>query len=148
MQPTFHHRVLMVYLLAVTFMIPHAEADATLRVVDAWSRALPPVVKVGVAYMTLENQGSEVDRLIAASTPVAERAELHTHRYEDGLMKMRQIEFVDIAPGTTTSLAPGGLHLMLMGLKTPMTAGTSFSLTLTFEKAGEVEVEVPVKRVD
>lgn len=113
-----------------------------------WARESPPGVKNGAAYLTLVNQGEETDQLIAASAPVADAVELHTHLTEGGVMKMRQVEAIEVAPGTPTVLEPGGLHLMFIGLAAPLTAGDRFPLTLSFEKAGDLTVEVPVIRPD
>ncbi len=102
--------------------------------------------RVGVAYFTLSNRGSSIDRLVAAATPVAMRASLHTHLMEKGVMKMRRLQAVEISPGEPTVLKSGGLYVMLMGLKHPLTEGESLPLTLTFEKAGTVEVQVTVEK--
>ncbi len=110
-----------------------------------WARASIGQVKAGAAYMTLVNQGDEVDRLLLVDTPVAKRAELHTHLMEGGVMKMRQVQAIEIAPGEPTVLAPGGLHVMLMGLTAPLVEGDSFPMTLAFDKAGTVEIKVTVE---
>ena len=109
-----------------------------------WSRPLPAVSVNGAAYMTLMNMGSEADTLIGVSTPAAKKAELHNHIMEGGMMKMRPVENITIAPGTSAVLEPGGLHVMLMGLTEPLVEGKSFPLTLQFERAGSVEVQVLV----
>lgn len=117
----------------------------TLAVRQPWARASIGQAKAGAAYLTIVNSGDEPDRLIAAATPVAERAQLHTQRVEDGVMKMRPVEAVEIAPGEPAVLAPGGLHIMLMGLTRPLVEGESFALTLSFETAGPLTVEVAVQ---
>jgi len=116
--------------------------SARLTVMDAWSRATP--ARTGVAYLTVFNHGSAMHRLLGAETPVAERAELHTHTMRDGVMRMRRIEAVEVHPGEPAVFAPGGNHVMLIGLKEPLKQGDRFSLTLRFEQAGEITVEVPV----
>ncbi|MDF1790572.1 MAG: copper chaperone PCu(A)C, partial [Thalassobaculaceae bacterium] len=98
----------------------------------------------GAAYLTIRNAGGSVDRLVAASTPVADRAELHTHLKDGDVMKMRAIEAVEVPADGMAMLAPGGDHLMLMGLKAPLKEGESFPITLVFEKAGEMTVTVAV----
>jgi len=110
-----------------------------------WARASIGAAKAGAAYLTITNHGAEADRLVAAATPVARDASLHTHLMEEGVMKMRPVEALEIAPGEPAVLQPGGLHIMLMGLTTPLVEGDSFPLTLTFEKAGSIEVEVKVE---
>jgi len=109
-----------------------------------WARASIGQAKVGAAYFALINHGEEPDRLIGVETPVAERPALHTHLMEEGVMKMRPVEAIEIDPGAPTLLQPGGLHVMLMGLKAPLVEGESFPLVLTFEKSGSIEIEVTV----
>lgn len=83
---------------------------------------------------------------MSASTPRAERAEVHTHVNDNGVMRMRKVEGgVAVAPGQTVKFAPGSYHIMLLGLKQPLKAGDRFPLTLSFEKAGQVEVQVVVQ---
>jgi periplasmic copper chaperone A len=112
---------------------------------DAWARASPGQIKTSAAYMTLEVAGDQVDRLIEARSPVAEQAALHTHVMEGGVAKMRPVEAVEISPGAATVLEPGGLHIMLMGLQEPLVEGGTLPLSLTFEHAGTVELEVPIR---
>jgi copper(I)-binding protein len=111
----------------------------------AWSRATASSAPTGAAYMMLTNHGGEVDRLVAVASPAAEHAQLHTHLMEGGVMKMRPVEAVEVAPGTPSVLQPGGLHVMLIGLKGPLREGQRFPLTLTFERAGDVEIDVVVQ---
>ena len=115
-----------------------------IHVMKPWSRPLPPVSPNGAAYVTIMNMGGEPDRLLSVATPAAERAELHTHSMQGGMAKMRRLESVDVGPGETVVFEPGGHHIMLMGLATPLVEGKSYPLTLRFERAGEVEVEVMI----
>ena len=115
-----------------------------LMIGDFWARATAKLAKNGAAYLTITNQGSELDLLVAVTSPVAKRAELHTVINEDGVMKMRPLKAVEIHPGEPAVLAPGGIHIMLMGLTHPLEKGSSFPLTLTFEKSGTLEIQVPV----
>ncbi|NBC31282.1 MAG: copper chaperone PCu(A)C [Alphaproteobacteria bacterium] len=113
-------------------------------VTDPWSRATAPTAPTGVAFMTLSTSG-DTDRLIAADSPIADIVELHTHRMdESGIMRMRPVEVIDIAPGEPARLAPGGLHIMMIGLQETLVRGERFPLTLTFEEAGTLEIFVPV----
>lgn len=114
-----------------------------ITVTDPWARASAGPARNGAAFLTIIS-GGDADRLVAASAPVAKKTELHTHLMEDGVMKMRPVEAIDVAAEEATVLQPGGLHIMFMGLHEPLTEGESFPLTLTFEKAGEMTVEVPV----
>ncbi len=109
-----------------------------------WARASIGQAQAGAAYLTVMNKGSVPDRLIAAEGTVANRVELHTHMMEGGVMKMRPVKAIEVAPGEPAVLKPGGLHVMLMGLKAPLVKGESFPLTLVFEKAGRIEIEVPI----
>lgn len=110
-----------------------------------WSRATAPGAANAAAYFTLTNTGGAPDRLLSASTPAAGKAELHTHLMDNGVMRMRPVEAIDVAPGTPATLAPGGLHVMLLGLAKPLEKGQSFPLTLVFEKGGSVTVEVSIQ---
>ena len=115
-----------------------------LRIERPWARASIGAAKAGAAYLTIVNHGEAVDRLIGTATPAAEHAALHSHLMEGGVMRMRPLEAVEVAPGEPTVLAPGGLHVMLMGLRRPLREGETFPLMLTFQGAGTIEVEVMV----
>jgi periplasmic copper chaperone A len=117
-----------------------------LRIGHPWARATPGHSPNGAAYLTLSTEGAQSDRLTSVATPVAAKAELHTHLMEGNVMKMRPVEAIEIAPGAPIVLQPGGLHVMLMGLKAPLKEGDRFPLTLTFEHAGNIEVEVVVEK--
>lgn len=123
-----------------------AQADDVIQVKDPWARETPPGVSHGAAYMTLVNEGGVKDRLIGARSGVANVAELHTHLMEDGVVKMRGLEGVNVPPGTPVVFEPGGLHIMLIELKEPLEAGERFPLTLEFERAGDMTVEVEVRK--
>lgn len=116
-----------------------------LAVGNAWARATPGKSETGAAYVTILSPTP--DRLVAAATPAAAKAELHTMEMSGAVMKMRPVAGVDIPAGKTVTLAPGGVHIMLMGLAKPLQAGQSFPLTLTFEKAGARTVDVEVAKV-
>lgn len=136
----------MVLLSVVFFSSPaaaHSFKAGDLVIGHPWARAAAP--PNGAAYLTITNQGQTPDRLVRVSSPAAEMSQLHVHLVEDGIMKMRPIDGIDIEPGAPVELKPGGLHIMLMGLKAPLTAGMKFPLTLSFEKAGDVTVEVWVE---
>ncbi len=118
-----------------------AAKAADIVISDPWSRATAGAGRVGAVYLTLANHGSETDRLVAATTPVADRVELHTHLHENGVMRMRQVQAVEIAPGEPTLLQPGGLHIMLFDLKDRLQEGDSHPITLIFEQAGSLTVD-------
>lgn len=119
--------------------------DAKIVVMDPYARASTPTSKSGAIFFELMNHG-EADRLIAASSDVASRTELHTHQEDaNGVMKMIHVEEgFELPAGDSVMLARGGKHVMLMGLTQPLEDGATVSLTLVFEKAGEVKVEIPV----
>lgn len=134
--------------LAAVAAAPSLAHDYTLGellIVHPWAGASIGKAKAGAAYLTISNQGEAPDRLIAVETPAAKRAELHTHLIADGIMKMRRLKAVEVAPGEPTVFQPGGLHIMLLGLEAPLIEGDLFKLTLTFERAGKVEVDVIVQ---
>ena len=98
----------------------------------------------GSVHFSIGNKGAQADRLVAANAAVAEKTSLHTHTMENGVMKMREIDGIDIPPGATVELKSGGLHVMLIGLKAPLKEGDSFPMTMTFQKAGQATVQVLV----
>jgi periplasmic copper chaperone A len=112
---------------------------------QVWARASAGMAKSGIAFMSIMNHGMNDDRLLAARTTVSERAELHTHIMDGGVMRMRQVPHIDLPKSQTVMLKPGGLHVMLMNLHAPLKEGSQFPLTLEFEKAGSIKVHVSVK---
>lgn len=124
----------------------HEYRHGTLEIDHPWARSTPPAAKNGAAYLEVRNTGSEPDRLIAVSTPAAEKAELHRTERDGDILRMRETPILEIPAKDSALLHPGGLHIMLTGLKTPLKAGTEFPLTLRFEKAGPIEIEVRVER--
>lgn len=127
-------------MLALTGMA----AAATVTVTEPFSRATAPTAKVGAAFLTLALDQGE-DKLLSASSPAAEKVELHNHVMENGVAQMRSVDAIPLVAGTPVQLQPGGLHIMLIGLKQQLKAGDVVPLTLNFEKAGAVSVSVPVK---
>jgi periplasmic copper chaperone A len=121
----------------------------SLRIEQPYARATMPNQPAGGAYLTIENKGESTDRLIAASSPVAKKVEIHTMAMEGNVMKMREVEGIEIKPSSRIEMKPGqGYHLMLMGLQQPLKAGDKFPLTLVFEKAGKTEVSVSVRNLN
>lgn len=131
--------------LAAGAAFAHDYKKGGVHVDHPWSRATAPQARNGAAYFVLNATGADSDRLLSAASPVAEKVELHTHLMEDGVMKMRPVVAIEVTPGSPTALQPGGLHVMLLGLKAPLVKGEKFPLTLTFEKAGELKVDVNVE---
>jgi len=119
-----------------------------LVITQAWSRATPGGAKVGGGYLTIENRGTAPDRLISGSADVAAKVQVHEMSMNNGVMTMRPIEDgVVIEPGKMVKLAPGGLHLMLLDLKSPLKQGEKLPVTLQFEKAGKVSVVLDVESI-
>jgi periplasmic copper chaperone A len=123
------------------------ETVGKVAIYDAWARASLGRAGTSAVYMTLEAGGDRGDRLVAAASPVATSAELHTHLMEGGVAKMRPVEAIEIAPGESTVLEPGGLHIMLVGLDDKLVEGNTMPLSLTFEDSGTIELEVPIRGV-
>jgi copper(I)-binding protein len=117
-----------------------------LKVAQPWVRETPKGAKVGGGYMTITNTGSTPDRLVGGATPAAGRFEIHVMSMDGGVMKMRQMDNgIEIKPGETVELKPGGLHVMMMDLKQPFAKGGEITGTLKFEKAGSLDVVFPVQ---
>lgn len=117
-----------------------------LQIAHPWARPTLPGQTTGAGYLSVDNLGSAPDRLLGASTPAAAVVEVHEMRMEGDVMRMRELKALDLPPGKTVSLAPGGLHLMLRGLKAPLKEGERVPLKLRFERAGEIEVVFHVQR--
>jgi len=137
---------------ALLLAAPPARADdvkaGDLVITQAWTRATPGGAKTGGGFLTIENKGSSPDKLVGVSADVASRVEVHEMAMDGGVMKMRPVEGgLPIEPGKTVKLAPGGLHLMMTDLKSPLKQGDKLSVTLQFEKAGKVAVKLDVQGV-
>ncbi|HSQ05526.1 MAG TPA: copper chaperone PCu(A)C [Burkholderiales bacterium] len=117
-------------------------AATEVSVMNAWIRATPPGQKTAGAY--LEIRSRENAALVAVSTPVAVKAELHTMNMAGGIMRMRPVEKIDLPPGKPVALAPGGLHIMLTGLKQPLKEGERIPLALTIQPAAGAPLTVKV----
>jgi periplasmic copper chaperone A len=118
----------------------------SIRVENAYTRATVPGQQVAGGFMKIENKGA-ADQLISASSPVSGEVQLHEMTMDGNVMKMRQVKEVVVPAGATVELKPGGLHLMFMNIKAPLTAGDTVPVKLKFAKAGEVEVRMPVNTI-
>ena len=140
-----------VALLMALFAAPAGAQEVKagdLVITQAWSRATPGGAKIGGGYLTIENKGSASDRLIGGSTEVAAKVEVHEMAMNNGVMTMRPLDNgLTIEPGKTVKLAPGGHHLMLLDLKSPLKQGDGVPVTLKFEKAGEVRLSFDAQGV-
>ena len=133
--------------LAVAAAAAEVAKVGDITIQEPWARASLGNAPNSAAYMTLETMGTAPDRLVSGSTPVAQRVELHTHVMEGGIAKMRPADGIEVVPGAPTVLEPGGPHVMLSGLTQKLEAGATVPLTLVFEHAGEVTLDVPVEGV-
>ncbi len=131
-----------VALAATTFVASAFAAD--IAVSDPWARASAGMAKAGAAFMAINNTG-DADRLVAAAADVSDVVELHTHIQDGEIMRMRRVDGIDVPAGETVLLQPGGLHVMFLGLRAPLEEGQRFPLTLTFETAGDVTVDVEIR---
>jgi len=120
--------------------LSHA-AEVEISLSNAWVRPTLGAGRTTAAYVTITNAGTAADRLTAVDAPNANSVEIHTAGMEDGIMRMRRLEGLDIPVGETVTMAPGGYHIMIIGLKEPIAMGATVPLTLTFEAAGSVTIE-------
>jgi len=126
----------------------HEYKAAKLTIDHPWVRASLGAVPNTAGYMTIINAGDAPDTLIAASSPAVERVELHEHVRDGEVLRMREVEGgIAIPAGGKVAFAPGGLHLMLMGVKEKLKAGTVVDVTLEFKKAGTVEIVAMVEKM-
>ena len=142
------------FIIAIALSICACEALAadynvgSIAIGNPWTRATPKGATVAGAYMSISNKGSAPDRLVGGSAAVAGQFEVHSMVMEQGVAKMRPVEGgLEIKPGETVELKPGGFHVMLTGLKQPLQKGQKVKGTLEFEKAGKVDVEYTVEAI-
>ena len=113
----------------------------SLEISQPWTRATPATAQSAGGFLTVTNKGTVPDRLIAVRSAVSAKVEVHEVRMENNVMKMRELEKgLEIAPGATVMLKPGGYHIMFMGLKAPIAKDSEVPVTLVFEKAGSIDI--------
>ncbi len=112
---------------------------------DAWGRPSPKMAGTGAVYVVIENKGGQADRLIGASSPAAAKVEVHESYMEGEVMKMRPVPAVDVPAGGTLELKPGSYHIMLIDLVKPLESDSHISVTLKFEKSGEIPLDVEIR---
>lgn len=153
MTTIFNRRGLLAALSAVGLLMAapstahetHIHAGA-LSIEQPWARATPPAAKVGGGYLVITNTGETDDRLVSASADYAARVEIHEMSMVNDVMRMRPLkDGLTLPAGATVALQPGGFHIMLMGLKEPLVEGERRPLTLVFETAGAVTVDLTVE---
>lgn len=135
-------------LLPASFANAHEYSQGELHIAHPWSQELPPNAPNVAAYFIVHNRGASDDRLLGVDSPITARAELHEHVHQDGLMKMQQVQSVAVPAGKDLVFAPGAYHVMLIAPsdRSLLSDGKRFPLTLHFEKAGDVTVEVAVQK--
>jgi copper(I)-binding protein len=133
-------------LLVPVLAIAHDYRLGTLEISHPWTRATPGTAQAGGGFVTITNKGAAPDRLVAARSGVSDRVEIHEMKMDGNVMRMRELENgLEIPAGATVMLKPGGFHIMFMGLKAPFAKDTKVPLTLVFEKAGSLDVELAVE---
>ncbi len=133
-------RILVVLLLVTSWPV---FADS-ITVSDAWVRATPPGARTAAVYLTLVN-GGKADVLLGATTPSAREVQIHTHSHADGMMRMEQLESLELPGEERTVLEPGGDHLMLVGISAPLQAGQAIDLELDFAGNRKLALTIPVR---
>ncbi len=124
----------------------HHYSIGSLVIGHPWSRPTASGIPTGVAYLSITNNGLREDTLVAAHTPAAARVEFHRTSLEAGMARMRPAGALVVGPNATLTAEPGGLHLMLVDLKSPLVAGSLVPLILKFEAAGEITVELKIEQ--
>jgi len=132
-------------LLTALVLVGCRPAGPQIEVKEAWGRPSPMQAGNGAIYMVLENSGSEDDKLISATSDVAEVVEIHDMTMENDVMKMFRIDGVDIPAGSSAELQPGGKHIMFIGLYNKLEVGQVITVTLEFEKSGQQTIEVEIR---
>lgn len=136
---------IMIPVLAALLVAAPALAGGAIEVTDPWARPTIPN-RPGVVYLAIHNTGDAADRLVGARAEGVGAVEMHRSEEKNGTMTMSPVEAVEVPAGGTADLGPGGYHLMLFDIETPLAVGDTLELTLEFERAGAVPVSVPVMR--
>ncbi len=139
--------LLAIFLLSMSGATVAESTVEGVTITDPYVRAVPPGQPNSASFMTVTNSGSSDRVLVGGSSPAAKVVELHSHTMEGGMMRMRQVEKIDLPAGKDVSLEPGGLHVMLIGLKQNLTPGENVPLTLKFEDGSEVTVNAPIRKL-
>ena len=141
-------RITLVLLLGLA-ALPALAKDyklGSIEIRQPWTRATPPTAQAGGGFLVVTNTGGTADRLVGAKSAAAGKVEVHEMKMDGNVMRMREVEKgIEIPPGGTVELKPGGFHLMFMQLKAPFAKDAKVPVTLVFEKAGSIDVELPVE---
>ena len=118
----------------------------SLEITTPWTRATAPTARTGGGFMTITNKGTTADRLVSARSTVSDKVEIHEMQMDGSVMRMRELaKGLDIPPGATVMLKPGSYHIMFMELKAPLARDAKVPVTLVFEKAGSIDVQLNVE---
>ncbi len=117
------------------------------QVEDPYARAVPPGLPNSASFMRINNPDQVAHKLVAAESPAADVVELHTHINDNGVMRMRRVDAIELPAGSTTELKPGGLHVMLIGLRAQLKPGDEIQLSLEFEDGSKTALSLPVKKI-
>ena len=134
-------------LLFSSHLQANSQASDEVTINDPYVRAVPPGQKISAAFLQLDNASDTMQSIVSASSPAAGVVELHTHIHDNGMMKMRRIEKIDIPAKGQTVLKPGGLHIMLINLKNNLKPGQEVSVTLKFSDGSEKTFSAPVRKI-
>ena len=140
-------KIINTLLLTTTLLLSSLVNATTFTVEEAYVRATPPHTKNSAAFMRINNTSDKSLKLVAVSSSIAERVELHNHTMSEGMMKMRQVDGVTINKNTQIELRPGSFHIMFFGLKSPLIEGETVKLKLYFNNGDELIVDAPVKKI-
>ena len=142
------HCLVTASLLALIPAATWAAGGSAVTVSDAYARAVPPGQPNSAVFMTLTNPSNQARALVAATSPAAQTVELHTHTNDNGVMRMRRIERIEVPAGGNVQLAPGGLHVMLIGLTGNLAPGDEVALDLSFDDGTQTQVQAPVRTIE
>lgn len=139
----------LVALVGAAFALPAIAHDykvGALEISHPWTRATAPTAKAGGGYLVITNKGTTPDRLVAAQSTASQKVEIHEMKMDGNVMRMRELAGgLEIPPGGSVMLKPGGYHIMFMELKAPLAKDTKVPVTLVFEKAGKIDVDFAVQ---
>jgi copper(I)-binding protein len=141
-------RGLLVSLILPAALIAGFAMAGSMKLESAWARTSPPGAQVAAVYLRIDNTGGKSDRLLTIRSDVAASAEVHRTTVVEGVARMRPVSTLHVGANETVAFEPGGLHIMLFGLKQPLIAGQTFELKMQFEKAGTLPVKVLVRTPD
>nr|VVV05819.1 hypothetical protein AW0309160_03302 [Aliivibrio wodanis] len=136
-----------VFALSALLLSSAAFAKNDLMIENPYARATPPNATNSAIFMTIKNQSNDLRTLISATTPVAKTVELHTVIEVDGMMKMREVNAIELPKNEDTILKPGGLHIMLFGLTQPLKEEEFINVTLNFKNGDKEQFKAPIKKV-